>query len=80
LDNYCSKTGNKCKGTKKAENDYCYIANKQVKTLNEFFNSFPNFIIRINNVDIEWTPDKYFIPDKRDPLKYCMGIDSQTYF
>jgi len=80
FENFCDSSNDRCKGTKKVGNDYCYLANKQANTIEEFFASFPSIFIRINNENIEWAPDKYFIQDKANPLKYCIGIDSQTYF
>lgn len=78
IDEYCRKNASGCKGKKSGANDLCYTIDQSVKSREEFFNSFPTIYIRINNEDIPWTPDRYFVPVKGNAFKYCMGIESEV--
>ena len=50
-----------------------------MKDINNFYRSFPTIYITIDNEDIEWTPNQYFVQDKENKFKYCLGVESQVY-
>lgn len=76
FENYCTYAG-KCKGERVSvpgESHSCYRLKDDNSTF--FFSTFPTLHLEIDDLTIEWTPERYLFTWPDHPQDYCLGVYS----